>query len=89
LNIQNKYYKKVKLINNNLTESELWQLLFDALMIHFKDHNAKLLEVFDTLFTYELPSENDDFIYYQVEYTISQSGGLNILWSEAEELGNI
>jgi uncharacterized membrane protein YukC len=83
--------KKAKLINNNnLTESELWQLLFDALMIHFKDYNdAKLLEVFDTSFTYELTSENDDFIYYQVDYTISPSGGLNILWSEAEELGKI
>jgi hypothetical protein len=44
-----------KLINNNgLTESELWQLLLDALMIHFKDHNAKMLEVSDTSFTYEL-----------------------------------
>jgi hypothetical protein len=35
--------KKAKLINNNdLTESELWQLLLDALMIHFKDHDAKM-----------------------------------------------
>ena len=82
--------KKAKLVNNNdLTEGELWQLLLDALMIHFKDHNAKMLEVFDTSFTYELTSENDDFTYYQVEYTISPSGGLDILWSEADEPGNI
>lgn len=83
--------KKAKLINNNdLTESELWQLLFDALMIHFKEYNnPKLLEVFGTSFTYELTSENDDFIYYQVEYTICPSGGLDIFWSEAEQLGNI
>jgi hypothetical protein len=72
--------KKAKLIDNgDLTEAELWQLLFDALMIHFKDYNdPKLLEVFDTSFTYELTSENDDFIYYQVEYTICPSGGLDI-----------
>jgi len=50
--------KRARLTNNNgLTESELWQLLFDALMIHFKDYNdARLLEVFDTSFTYELTS---------------------------------
>ena len=82
--------KKAKLINNNgLTESELWQLLLDALMIHFKNHNAKVLEVFDTSFTYELTSENDDFTYYQVEYTISPSDGLDISWSETEQFGNI
>jgi hypothetical protein len=82
--------KKAKLIiNNGLTESELWQLLLDALMIHFKDHNVKMLEVFDTSFIYELTSENEDFNYYQVEYTISPSGGLDISWSEAEELGSI
>jgi hypothetical protein len=82
--------KKAKLINNNnLTEGELWQLLSDALMIHFKDHNAKMLEVFDATFTYELTSENDDFTYYQVEYTISSSDGLDIFWSEAEQFGNI
>ena len=82
--------KKAKLINNNdLTESELWQLLFDALMIHFKDHNAKLLEVFDTSFNYELTTRNDDFIIYHVDYTISPLGGLDIFWSEAEQLGNI
>lgn len=82
--------KKAKLINNNdLTEGELWQLLLGALMIHFKDHNAKMLEVFDTSFTYELTSENDDSNYYQVEYTISPSGGLDIFWSEAEQIGNI
>jgi hypothetical protein len=35
--------KKAKVINNNnLTESELWRLLLDSLMIHFKDHNAKM-----------------------------------------------
>jgi hypothetical protein len=82
--------KKTKLINNNdLTEGELWQLLLDALMIHFKDHNAKMLEVFDTSFTYELTSENDDFNYYKVDYTISSSGGLNIFWGEAEQIENI
>jgi len=83
--------KKTKLIDNgDFTEAELWQLLFDALIIHFKDYNdPKLLEVFDTSFTYELTSENDDFIYYQVEYTISPSGGLDILWSESEKLGKI
>ena len=82
--------KKAKLINNNvLTEGELWQLLLDALIIHFKDHNAKMLEVFDTSFTYELTSENDDFTYYLVEYTISPSEGLDISWSEAEQFGNI
>jgi hypothetical protein len=44
--------KKAKLINNNdLIEGELWQLLLDALMIHFKDHDAKMLEVSDTSFT--------------------------------------
>jgi len=82
--------KKAKLINNNnLTEGELWQLLSDALMIHFKDHNAKMLEVFDATFTYELTSKNDDFTYYQVEYTISPSDGLDISWSETEQFGNI
>jgi hypothetical protein len=82
--------KKTKLINNNdLTEGELWQLLLDALMIHFKDHNAKMLEVFDTSFTYELTSENDDFNYYKVDYTISSSSGLNIFWGEAEQIKNI
>ena len=82
--------KKAKLINNNdLTEGELWQLLLDALMIHFKDHNAKMLEVFDTSFTFELTSENDNFNYYKVDYTISSSGGLNIFWSEAEQIENI
>jgi hypothetical protein len=82
--------KKAKLINNNdLTEGELWQLLLDALMIHFKDHNVKMLKVFDTSFTYELTSENDDFTYYQVEYTISPSDGLDISWSEAEQIENI
>ena len=82
--------KKAKLINNNdLIEGELWQLLLDALMIHFKDHNVKMLEVFDTSFTYELTSENDDFTYYQVEYTISPSDGLDISWSEAEQIENI
>jgi len=82
--------KKTKLINNNdLTEGELWQLLLDALMIHFKDHNVKMLEVFDTSFTYEFTTENDSFTYYQVEYAISPSGGLDISWSEAEALGNI
>ncbi|MCX6329189.1 MAG: hypothetical protein NTZ85_06705 [Bacteroidia bacterium] len=82
--------KKAKLINNNgLTESELWQLLLDALMIHFKNHNAKILEVSDISFTYELTTGNDDFTYYQVEYTISSSDGLNISWSEAEQIKNI
>jgi hypothetical protein len=82
--------KKAKLIyKNDLTESELWQLLLDALMIHFKDHNAKMLEVSDTSFTYELMTENDDFTYYQVEYTISPSDGLDISWSEAEQIENI
>ncbi len=47
--------KKAKLINNNgLSESELWQLLLDGLMIHIKDHNAKMLEVSDTSFTFDL-----------------------------------
>ncbi|MGD0757053.1 MAG: hypothetical protein ABR927_18560 [Bacteroidales bacterium] len=82
--------KKAKLNNNNdLSEGELWQLLLDALMIHFKGHNAKMLEVFDTSFTYELTSENDDFDYYRVEYTISPSDGLDISWSEAEQFGII
>jgi hypothetical protein len=82
--------KKAKLINNNdLTEGELWQLLLDALMIHFKDHDAKMLEVSDTSFTYELTTKNDDFTYFQVEYTISPSDGLDILWSEAEKIENI
>ncbi|MGD0756283.1 MAG: hypothetical protein ABR927_14620 [Bacteroidales bacterium] len=82
--------KKAKLINNNdLTEGELWQLLSDALMIHFKDHNAKMLEVFDASFTYEFTSENDDFDYYRVEFTISPSDGLDISWNEAEQFGNI
>jgi len=82
--------KRAKFINNNdLTESELWQLLLDALMIHFKDHNAKMLEVSDTSFTYELTTGNDDFTYYQVDYTISPSDGLDISWSEAELIENI
>ncbi|MCX6262670.1 MAG: hypothetical protein NTY95_17860 [Bacteroidia bacterium] len=82
--------KKAKLVNNNdLTEEELWQLLLDALMIHSKDQNAKMLEVFDTSFTYELTTGNDDFTYYQVEYTINPSDGLNIAWTEAEQFGNI
>jgi hypothetical protein len=82
--------KKAKLINNNgLSESELWQLLLDALMIHFKDHNAKMLEVSDTSFSYELTTGNDDFTYYQVEYTFSPSDGLDISWSEAEQIENI
>jgi hypothetical protein len=82
--------KKANLVNNNdLTEGELWQLLLDALMIHFKDQNAKILEVFDTVFTYELTTGNDDFTYYQVEYTINPSDGLNITWTEAEQFGNI
>jgi hypothetical protein len=81
---------KANLINNNnLTESELWQLLIDALMIHFKGHNAKMLEVSDTSFTYELTSESDDFTYYRVEYNISPSNGLDISWSEAEKIGNL
>jgi hypothetical protein len=80
--------KKAKLNNNNdLSEGELWQLLLDALMIHFKDHNAKMLEVFDSSFTYELTSENDDFDYYRVEFTFSPSDGLDISWSEAEQFG--
>jgi hypothetical protein len=58
-------------------------------MIQFKDHNAKMLEVFDTSFTYELTTENDDFTYYRVEYAISPSDGLNIPWSEAEQIENI
>ena len=79
--------KEANLINNNdLTESELWQLLIDALMIHFKDHNTRMLEVSDTSFTYELTTQNDDFIYYQVEYTFSPSDGLGILWNEAEKI---
>ena len=82
--------KKADLINNNgLTESELWHLLLDALMIHFKRHNAKMLEVSDTSFTYELTNGNDNFTYYQVEYTISPSDGLDISWSEAEKIKNI
>lgn len=82
--------KRAKLINNNdLTEGELWQLLLDALMIHFKDHNAKMLEVSDTSFTYELTTGNDNFTYYQVDYTISPSDGLDISWSEAEQIENI
>ena len=82
--------KKAKLINNNgLTESELWQLLLDALIIHFKDHNAKMLEVTDTSFTYELTTGNDNFTYHQVEYTISPSNGLDISWSEAEQIENM
>ena len=82
--------KKAKLIyNNGLTESELWQLLSDTLMIHCKNHNTKLLEVSDATFTFELTTENDDFIYYQVEYTISPSEGLDISWSKAEQIENI
>jgi len=82
--------KRAKLTNNNgLTESELWQLLLDALMIHFKDHNVTMLEVSDTSFTYELTTGNDDFIYYQVDYTISPSDGLGIAWNEAEQIENI
>ena len=82
--------KRPKLINHNdLTEDELWQLLLDALMIHFKGHNAKMLEVSDTSFTYELASENDNFTYYQVEYTFGPSDGLDISWSEAEKIENI
>jgi hypothetical protein len=82
--------KKAKVIHNfDLTESELWQLLLDALMIHFKDHNAKMLEVSDTSFTYELTTGNDNFIYYQVEYTVSSSDGLDISWGEAEQIENI
>ena len=79
--------KEASLINNNdLTESELWQLLIEALMMHFTDYNARMLEVTDTSFTYELTTKNDDFTYYQVEYTISPSDGLEILWSEAEKI---
>jgi hypothetical protein len=82
--------KKAKLINNNdFTKDEIWQLLFDALMIHFKGHNATMLEVFDTSFNYELTTKNDDFIIYHVEYTISPSGGLDIFWSEAEQIENL
>jgi len=82
--------KKAKLNNNNdLTEDELWQLLSDALMIHFKGHNAKMLEVSDTSFTYELTTKNDDFTYYQVEYTISPSDGFVIFWSGAGKIENI
>jgi len=82
--------KKAKFVNNNgLSNSELWQLLSDALMIHFKDHNAKMLEVSDTSFTYELTTRNDDFTYYQVEYTICPSDGLDISWSEAWQIENI
>jgi hypothetical protein len=82
--------KRAKLINNKgLTESELWQLLLDALMIHFKRHNAKMLEVSDTSFTYELTTGNDNFTYYQVDYTISPPDGLDISWSEAEQIENI
>ena len=82
--------KEASLINNNdLTESELWQLLIEALMMHFTDYNARMLEVTDTSFTYELTTKNDDFTYYQVEYTISPSDGLDILWSEAEKIENI
>jgi hypothetical protein len=82
--------KKAKLINNNnLTGSELWQLLLDSLMVHFKDHNARMLEVSDTSFTYELTTGNDDFTYHQVDYTISPAAGLDIFWSEAEQIENI
>jgi len=82
--------KKANLINNNdLTDGEQCQLLIDALIIRFKDHNAWMLEVSDTSFTYELTTPNDDFIYYQVEYTFSPSDDLDILWNEAEHLGNI
>lgn len=80
--------KEANLINNNdLTESELWQLLLDALMIHFKGHNARMLEVTDTSFTYELTTRNDDFTYYQVEYIMSLSDRLDVLWNEAEKIG--
>jgi hypothetical protein len=58
-------------------------------MIHFKDHNARMLEVSDTSFTYELTTKNDDFTYYQIEYTISPSDGLDILWNEAEKIESI
>jgi hypothetical protein len=82
--------KRNNLINNNsITESENWQLLLDALMIHFKDKNAKILEVSDTPFTYELTTENDDFTDYKAEYAISPSDGLDISWSEAEQIENI
>jgi hypothetical protein len=82
--------KRAKLINNNdLTKGELWQLLLDALMIHFKDQNAKMLEVLNTSFTYELTCQNDDFTYYKVEYTIGPSDNLDIFWSEAEQIKNI
>ena len=82
--------KKADLINNNgPAESELRHLLLDALMIHYKDHNAKMVEVFDTSFSYEVTSENDDFTYYKVEYTISPSGELDISWSETEQIENI
>ena len=82
--------KEASLINNNdLTESELWQLLIEALMMHFTDYNARMLEVTDTSFTYELTTKNDDFTYYQVEYTISPSDCLNILWNEAEKIESI
>jgi hypothetical protein len=79
--------KAVNLINNNdLTESELWQLLIDALMIHFKNHNSRMLDVTDTSFTNELTTKYDDFTYYQVEYTINPSNDLNILWNQAEKI---
>jgi hypothetical protein len=79
--------KAVNLINNNdLTESELWQLLIDALMIHFKNHNSRILDVTDTSFTNELTTKYDDFTYYQVEYTINPSNDLNILWNQAEKI---
>jgi hypothetical protein len=58
-------------------------------MIHFKGHNANMLEVSDTSFTYVLTTKNDDFTYYQVEYTINPLGGLDISWSEAEKIENI
>ena len=34
-----------------------------------------MLEVSDTSFTYELTTGNDDFTYYQVDYTIRPSVG--------------
>lgn len=65
-----------------MREEGIWEEISVALTKQFPNAYAYLIEISDETFIYGL-KEDDDYSYYIVEYSITQSGSLNIEWENA------
>jgi hypothetical protein len=55
----------------------------DALIKQFPGSNPSIIEVTDKTFKYQL-ERNDNYSYFQIEYSIDPSGNLMVSWKNAE-----